>query len=496
MQEILNFRRKLFGMPALAGLFLAVLVLFHSQTAEAATFMARGIDVSKWQGKVNWEQVKDDGIKFVMLGLGRYRNGKGYPDPYFKYNIEGALKQNIKVGVYLYSEATTVAQAKAEAKYVLGQIEGYKISYPVAFDIEDSSQQRLTTKQRTDITIAFLQIIEDAGYYPMIYASQNWFNTSMDLGRLEKYDKWVACWSSKVSFTPTSIWQYSSTGRVKGISGAVDLDVSYKDYSKLITPRALPVSKTGWQKDGKNMKYIQADGTALKNAFQETGKYTYYVDGSGNRVYGWKKINGKYYYFSSGKGIMQTGWKKIGGKYYYLDPVTGARKTGWLTLNGKKYYLNAKGVRQTGWVTVNGKKYYLSSNGVMKTGWVTVNSKKYYLNSKGVMQTGWLTLKGKKYYLSSSGVMKVGWLILDGKKYYLNSKGVLQTGWLTVNEKKYYLTPQGPCVKGWMRSAGKWYYFSSSGVLQVNKKIKEYEFDEDGVCLNYEEVRANKTAEQ
>ena len=158
-------------MPALTGIILAVLVLFQVQNVQAATKI-KGIDVSKWQGTIDWAKVKEDGIEFVMLGTGRLNN----PDPNFEYNIKNAIANDIKVGIYLYSEALTVATAEAEARYVLEQIDGYKISYPVAFDIEDASQRSLTNKQRTDMTIAFLSIIEEAGYYPLIYASENWLN--------------------------------------------------------------------------------------------------------------------------------------------------------------------------------------------------------------------------------------------------------------------------------------------------------------------------------
>lgn len=449
MQVIRKIKRSLLYIPVLTGFILAVLVLFHAQTVSAASPKAKGIDVSRWQGNVNWKKVKSDGIDFVMLGLGRYRNGKGIPDPKFEYNIKHALEQNIDVGVYLYSEAVTVAQARAEAEYVLDQIDGYKISYPVAFDIEDEVHRRLTTKQRTDITIAFLEVIEEAGYYPMIYASESWFRDSMDLSRLTKYDKWVARWGSSVSFRPLSMWQYSSTGRVKGISGDVDLDYCYKDYAKLIVPRTKAKErevKTGWQTDGSHYWYITKDGTRVKNRFLKLGGKTYYVDAKGYRASGWKKIKNKYYYFVKKTGVMKTGWLTLSGKKYYLDPSTGARKTGWQTIGGSKYYFNKSGVMQKGWLTVSGKKYFLN----LKT---------------GKMRKGWLTYQKKTYYFNPSGAMRKGWLTLSGKKYYFDSKGVR--------------------VTRWKRISGKWYYFGpKTGAMQKNMKIGKYRLGKDGVCTN------------
>lgn len=448
MKKIANLRRNLFRIPALAGFLLAMLVFFRGPEVQAATKI-KGIDVSQWQGSVDWKKVKKDGVKFVMLGIGRLNGNTRAVDPKFTYNIKNALANDIQVGVYLYSKATTVAQAQKEARFVLDVIDGYKISYPVAFDIEDAVHRKLTTKKRTDITIAFLKVIEEAGYHPMIYASESWFNDSMDLSRLKKYDKWVANWGSQVSLKPTSMWQYSSKGRVKGISGDVDLDYSYKDYSKLIKPRTTakkPEVKEGWQNDGKHYWYIQKDGSRVKNKFKTIDGKKYYFDESGYRVTGWKKISGKYYYFSS-KGVMKTGWVKVSGKYYYLDK---------------------NGVRKTGWVKVDGEKYYLNKDGARKYGWLKLNGKKYFLNLKsGKMRTGWMTYQGKTYYFSTQ-------------------TGQMRTGWLTFGSKKYYIKSDGTRASGWTKINGKWYYFNKKdGVMKKNCKVGKYKFDKNGVCNNY-----------
>ena len=137
-------------------LLLLTLLMLPAGSAQAATKI-KGIDVSRWQGKVDWKKVKASGVEFVMLGIGRYHNGVRVPDTEFTYNITNALANGIHVGVYLYSEAGDVKTAKKEAQFMLDMIDGYKISYPVAFDIEDDVHRKMTTKQRTDITIAFLE---------------------------------------------------------------------------------------------------------------------------------------------------------------------------------------------------------------------------------------------------------------------------------------------------------------------------------------------------
>ena len=194
-------------------LFMLLACFFCAQPSQAASSRIRGIDVSRYQGTINWEKVKKAGIDFTMIGVGYVIDGVRQSDPRFEYNIKNAIEAGVEVGVYIYSHATTESEARAEADFVLNQIDGYKISYPVAFDIEDTVHLGLSTKERTDLTIAFLEEIEEAGYYPMIYASEYWFNSNMDLSRLTRYDKWVARWGSSISFQPLSMWQYSSTGR-------------------------------------------------------------------------------------------------------------------------------------------------------------------------------------------------------------------------------------------------------------------------------------------
>ena len=451
---------------------LAVMVMICPVNTQASGVKIKGIDVSRWQGSIDWAKVKEDGIEFAMIGIGRYRNGVGTPDTQLKANLENAIAQGIHVGVYLYSEAVTVEEAKQEAAFVLDQIDGYKISYPVAFDIEDTVHTKLTTKERTDITIAFLDVIEEAGYYPMIYASQSWFYDRMDLGRLNKYDKWVARWADTIEFSPVSIWQYSATGRVKGIIGDVDLDYSFKDYSKIITPRTTALKKpqkTGWQTDGKNYWYINEDGTQPKYCLKEIDGNTYFFNKKGYRVTGWKKYKGEYYYFIKSTGVMKKGWMSLSStKKYYLDPKTGVRRTGFVKVSGKVFYLNKQGlVQRNSWIQENGSWYYTNKSGRIVKGWLTKGKNKYYLRQKdGKRYGGWLTYEGQKYYfVKRNGIMKTGWLNLKGKRYYFGDDGVLDYGWKKIE--------------------GKWYFFNKkTGVMAKDTKIGKYIINKKGVCTN------------
>lgn len=121
-----------------------------------------------------------------------------------------------------------------------------------------------------------------------------------------------------------------------------------------------------------------------------------------------------------------TGWQQEGNDYYYYD-ANGVKKTGWIEDKGNKYYLSDAGVMQTGWVQDNNKYYYLNTSGVMQKGWVEDKNKYYYCSATGEMQIGWITYKNNKYYLNSDGVMQTGWVSISGKDYYMNSDGIMAT---------------------------------------------------------------------
>ena len=196
-----------------------------------------GIDVSKHQGEIDWKKVAADGIDFAFIRAG-YRGsseGKLVEDEYFYDNIEGALKNDIKVGVYFYTQAVTVEEAKEEAEFLLDMLKSYDITYPVVLDLEEvegkSRTEGLSQEDFTDAAIEFLDTIENAGYQTMIYGNLKTFFIMLDMSRIEKYDKWFAYYHNPVYFPyEFTVWQYSSTGKVDGIDGDVDLNVCMKEY--------------------------------------------------------------------------------------------------------------------------------------------------------------------------------------------------------------------------------------------------------------------------
>ena len=199
----------------------------------------KGIDISKYQGEVDWEKVKADGVEFVILRLGYrgYETGKVILDETFEANVKGATEAGIEVGVYFFSQAITQAEAIEEATMVLDYIKDYDITYPVVYDAEEiydanARTNVLTTEQRTDFTITFCEQIKAAGYTPMIYGNIKWMVAQLDLTQLTQYDKWFAQYFKEPFFPyDFQMWQYTATGKVDGIEGDVDINISFKDYA-------------------------------------------------------------------------------------------------------------------------------------------------------------------------------------------------------------------------------------------------------------------------
>ncbi len=189
----------------------------------------KGIDVSSWDGNIDWFKVKQAGIQFAMI---RVVSGTNV-DKFFANNIIAATKNNIPCGVYVYSYATTPEMAKKEAELALHSISPYKITLPVVYDIEDKAQHNLTNAQRTNLIVAFCSAVQAVGYKAGVYSSLSWFNSMFDLKLIEGYEKWIAQWGvNKCSYSGQySLWQTTDSGKVPGIQGNVDLNICYRDYT-------------------------------------------------------------------------------------------------------------------------------------------------------------------------------------------------------------------------------------------------------------------------
>lgn len=201
----------------------------------------KGIDVSKWQGDINWKKVSTSGIDFVMI---RSSFGSTDVDIKLKQNVNGCEKYDIPYGFYHYTYARSVSEAKKEAKFFLKTIRGYSPEYPVVLDIEESFYNSMSRNDVTNIITAFMEELENAGYFAMIYSGAKFLTDNTYIEKLTAYDIWVACWGDEERLISNydyhyGMWQYSSTGKVKGIDGDVDLNYAFKDYPQRIHSNGL-----------------------------------------------------------------------------------------------------------------------------------------------------------------------------------------------------------------------------------------------------------------
>ena len=202
------------------------------------------IDVSTWNGNIDWNKVYKSGVRYAMIRSSFGVENPNQIDNKFVRNIENAIKAGVKCGVYHYSYAQSAAEAKKEADFCLKTIKNYEIDLPVAFDIEDFSQTGLGKDTLTNIVIAFCDRIKSAGYTPMLYCNPSWLNSYLHKDKLiGKYDLWLAHWGVSSPSYDCAIWQYSESGSVPGVSGSVDMNWIFKDYTSTKPATTKPVTK-------------------------------------------------------------------------------------------------------------------------------------------------------------------------------------------------------------------------------------------------------------
>lgn len=194
-----------------------------------------GIDVSKWNGNIDWNAVKNSGVSYVIIRCG-YRGstaGALIEDPKYRTNIQGATAAGLKVGVYFFTQAINEVEAVEEASMVLSLVKGYKISYPIFLDVESSGGRAdgISKATRTAVCKAFCQTIKNSGYTSGVYANKTWLNSYIDASQLGAYRIWLAQYAAKPTYSGRyDIWQYSDKGKIGGISGYVDMNLSYMGY--------------------------------------------------------------------------------------------------------------------------------------------------------------------------------------------------------------------------------------------------------------------------
>ena len=200
----------------------------------------KGIDVSEWQGTIDWREVAKDGVQFAVIHAG-YGRELSQKDKYFERNYAGARAAGIKVGAFWYSYADSVARAEQEARTCLKVLDGKHLDLPVFFDQEyEPGILKLSTKTRTDIVLKFLETIKAAGRPCGLYSSTDFITTKLQANRLTAYPLWIAEYGSKLHYTgKVWAWQYTDKGRVAGIKGRVDMDHGYFAQTHTASPDLL-----------------------------------------------------------------------------------------------------------------------------------------------------------------------------------------------------------------------------------------------------------------
>ena len=198
----------------------------------------KGIDVSRFQGDIDWQAVAADGVEFAFIRVGNrgYGTGKLVEDSTFDDNMKGALEAGVHVGVYIYSQAINEEEIREEFQMVMDKIEPYGVNCPIVFDVEKTADASgrmnlITVEERTNLTKLFCQLVEEAGHKPIIYHNVEMGALMIDVAQLEEYDKWLAYYNDDMYYPyEYKIWQYSDKGRVNGIDGDVDLNICFEPF--------------------------------------------------------------------------------------------------------------------------------------------------------------------------------------------------------------------------------------------------------------------------
>ena len=394
MKKVRVIVRNLIALMLAISLTLAPCTFRAEAAVTSAGSIAKGIDVSKYQGQINWSQVAASGVKFAFLRIGTSIGGM---DPTFLYNIQQAQANGIKVGVYIYSYATTVEQATFEAMSVISWLEPFGLQLPVVFDVEDKCHSKLDPVSLSAIINTFCILIDSAGYTPMVYTYKNFYHTKIGAS---PWDKWMAQYADTLNTNEgVAFWQYSSSGSVPGIKTKVDMNYQYKDYSKQI---------------------IQ-EGFIAHN-----GGTRFYLNWKMQK--GWISYQGKKY-FADALGNILKGWfVNTDGKMYYFDMGTGAAAVGATDIAGFKFYFDESGAQRTGYVDYGqGNKYFDPlANGAMATDWYNYNGTMHYADKNGDQAIGLIKINGGDYYFKEDGSLVVNQVVdIDGTQYTADATGLL-----------------------------------------------------------------------
>lgn len=383
--------------------------------------ICKGIDVSYHNGTIDWKKVKQSEVEYAIIRCGYGTNDKNQDDKKWEENVKGCIDNNIPYGVYLYSYADTVEKASSEADHAIRLLQGKKFKYPVYYDLEEEAiRKKLSKTEIANIAKTFCNKLSAKGYTVGIYANKDWFTNYLTDSCFNNWTKWVAQYNTVCNYQGKyDMWQCSSTGRVPGISGNVDLNYSYSPFEN------------------------SHGGGNTNNG----GTTTKYPDGL-------NEIEGELYYFKNNRiDTSYSGLAQYGNEWYYIENgkvnwnYTGLAQHGieWFYVENGKLNWNHSGI-----VEYNNQWFYVEKGrlnwnytglGQSDNDWYYIVNGRVNWNYTGLVQRGneWFYVKGGKLDWSYTG------LVQKGNEWFFVRNGRLDWGYtgLACNGEYYFYVKNG-----------------------------------------------------
>ena len=414
--------------------------------------ISKGIDVSYHNGTIDWKKVKQSEVEYAIIRCGYGTNDKSQDDKKWEENVKGCVDNNIPYGVYLYSYADTVEKASSEADHAIRLLQGKKLKYPVYYDLEeDKLRDKISKKTIADIAQTFCDKLSAKGYTVGIYANKDWFTNLTD-SRFNNWTKWVAQYNTVCNYRGKyDMWQCSSTGRVPGISGNVDLNYSYSPFEN---------SYGGNTNNG---------GTTTK-----------YSDGL-------NEIEGELYYFKNNRiDTSYTGLAQYGNEWYYIENgkvnwnYTGLAQHGieWFYIEKGKLNWNHSGIveynKQWFYVERGRLNWNYTGLGQSDNDWYYIVNGRVNWNYTGLVQRGneWFYIEKGKLNWNHSGIVEYNkqWFYVERGRLNWNYTGLGQSGndWYYIVNGRVNWNYTGLVQKGneWFYVKGGKLDWSYTGLVQ------------------------------
>ena len=385
--------------------------------------ICKGIDVSYHNGTIDWKRVKQSEVEYAIIRCGYGTNDKNQDDKKWEENVKGCIDNNIPYGVYLYSYADTVEKASSEADHAIRLLQGKKLKYPVYYDLEEDKLRDKISKQTiADIAQTFCDKLSAKVYTVGIYANKDWFTNYLTDSRFNNWTKWVVQYNTVCNYKGKyDMWQCSSTGRVPGISGNVDLNYSYSPFEN-------------------------SYGGGNTNNGGTTNKYS---DGL-------NEIEGELYYFKNNRiDTSYSGLAQYGNEWYYIE-------------NGKVNW-NYTGLAQRGieWFYIEKGKLNWNHSGIVEYNnqWFYVERGRLNWNYTGLGQSGndWYYIVGGRVNWGYTGLVQRGneWFYIENGKLNWNHSGIVEYN------KQWFYVERGRLnwnYTGLGQSGNDWYYIERGRV--------------------------------